>query len=596
MGKITFRNFAFLLHFTLLLLPFILSYDEISINDVSENMWNGLNVEGIGRSEFAGDFNGDGLMDLVLGSFTSQPNSDTVSSVYLIFGTESNLVSLPSLTSLNGQNGVEFQSNLTSPWLGFDVFGLGDLNNDGFDDIGISSFCDASDEANGTIPPISSASYVVYGRDSFATSPVILGNNISTFDQMTTIFHSTLSCPFRQIRNAGHFLSSNIPSSTSENLDVIISSPWEQSVYLLHNSNFEIQENHVIDLSSFTLDDGITSFTIPSVGQGSSTRYLGWGLNCVGDVNDDGFDDIGIALIDPSNPPESLVYVLFGSDSSWTSQSSYDLTTDLNSPTNGLIFSTSGSPSLFFGYSLQSVGDFNGDGIDDFGVTASTIFIDTYQNQQQIVENKNGWGEIIFGRSNWGGYIEEVTGHVNVDSLSNSSLLIQEQQFVDYNNSLNTGGMGISLSALGDVDGDGFSDVGFGLPLGCPRSIDSCTMGITKIVVGSSSFNLEFVRWINIYGNENDVYFGAELSSLPYPPSSSSSFLNSSMETNGSFSNSIAIGAPFGDSSNGEVFLVQDLISILPTFSPTPTPPHFLDDDNNNNDDDGNSLKRFLKD
>jgi hypothetical protein len=82
-------------------------------------------------------------------------------------------------------------------------------------------------------------------------------------------------------------------------------------------------------------------------------------LNRLGDVNGDGIEDIAIGV-----PYLNTVYVLFGKEGVWSSSINLFNLDGING------FIINGNNSDQFGASVSRVGDFNGDGIEDFSVGA----------------------------------------------------------------------------------------------------------------------------------------------------------------------------------------------------------------------------------
>ena len=107
-----------------------------------------INEIGISVSR-AGDINGDGINDILVGTNSSDS--------YVIFGSTESFPATLSPDSLNGNNGFIIQSlaEMTLPW---SVSGMGDVNADGYNDIMI---------ANPSLNNQAGISYVIYGKAKF---------------------------------------------------------------------------------------------------------------------------------------------------------------------------------------------------------------------------------------------------------------------------------------------------------------------------------------------------------------------------------------------------------------------------------------------
>lgn len=112
-------------------------------------------------------------------------------------------------------------------------------------------------------------------------------------------------------------------------------------------------------LSSLTWPDGINF-----IGQGAESQ-TGYAVSRIGDVNGDGIEDCAITAKDAgltNSTLTGLTYVIFGGFNSSATL------TGLNG-TNG--FTTTGvTVASFSGYDVSDIGDINGDGFEDFMVSA----------------------------------------------------------------------------------------------------------------------------------------------------------------------------------------------------------------------------------
>ncbi|WP_271069004.1 hypothetical protein [Caulobacter sp. NIBR1757] len=108
----------------------------------------------------AGDVNGDGIDDLIIGASSADPNGINSGASYVVFGRTTGFAATLNLSTLDGTNGFKINGEVTQDGSGASVASAGDVNGDGIDDLIIGA---TGAGPNGSY---SGASYVVFGRPS----------------------------------------------------------------------------------------------------------------------------------------------------------------------------------------------------------------------------------------------------------------------------------------------------------------------------------------------------------------------------------------------------------------------------------------------
>jgi len=403
------------------------------LDGVKANDRAGVSVSG------AGDVNGDGIDDLVIGASGADPNGNYSGSSYVVFGKTSAFASSMDLGALDGSTGFRLDGVAANDLSGYSVAGAGDINGDGIDDLVIG----AVGNPNGTS---SGNAFIVFGKtDAFASSL-----NLSTLDGSTG---------FRLDGVAAYDYAGRFPSGTGDINgdgigDLIIGAfgadpngAYSGSSYVVFGKTDAFASS--MDLSAL---DGSTGFRLDGV---AAYDFSGHSVSGAGDINGDGIDDliIGAYRASPNGNYSGSSYVVFGKTTAFTS--SMDLST-LDGHTGFRLDGVAAGD--FAGYSLGGLGDINGDGIDDLIIGADGASPNgSYSGSSYVVFGKTG----VFASSMDLGTLDGNTGF-RLDG-------VQPQDF-----------SALSVHGAGDINNDGIGD----LIIGAPRAPNGSNSGRSYLVFG----------------------------------------------------------------------------------------------------------------
>ncbi len=316
-----------------------------------------------GRSATAGDVNGDGFGDLIIGA--PAVNSST-GAAYVVFG-RSSFPSVFELSSLNGTNGFSIPGLATSSSLGVVVGKAGDINGDSLDDFYVGS-------PSVDIPGMDNAgaTYIIFGKSSFgsAGTPAALDLNTIQGTNGFVVRGSTASESFASsVSFVGDFNADGFG-------DLAIAASGADfegrsnagAVYLIYGRNASQNPFPSIILSN-TIEAAHGIAIVGAYAEGFMAA-VGSG----GDVNGDGFSDMimAAASADPFGIGNAgQTFVVYGSR---LTPSRFDLASLLNA--NG----GNGSFGRVFngfldgsGMRASIVGDINDDGRDDIRIASPYV-------------------------------------------------------------------------------------------------------------------------------------------------------------------------------------------------------------------------------
>ena len=151
------------------------SIDLNALNGSDGFVINGIDNSGYSVSG-AGDVNGDGIDDVIVGALTADPNGNTqAGQSYVVFGSNSGFSSALDLNSLDGTNGFALNGINAGDFSGGSVSGVGDVNGDSIDDLIIGA---RNATGGGSASYGAGESYVVFGQNTGFASSL----NLSTLD------------------------------------------------------------------------------------------------------------------------------------------------------------------------------------------------------------------------------------------------------------------------------------------------------------------------------------------------------------------------------------------------------------------------------
>ena len=400
----------------------------------------------------AGDFNGDGLNDLLIGT----TGGGSIGISYVIFGIASSAQFSAEflLTSIDGRNGAAFTGINSSDNAGWDVSAAGDVNNDGFDDILIGA---NGSDVNGLS---SGQSYIVYGGPQFGpNSPIANDDNVnasSAFERVNLFADNGNGIDSDP---NGDTIMINDINGTSVSPGDVVTISTDVSVRYLASGLIEfLSASLPLGMSetgtfTYTIDDGTggtstatvnytyTQNSITGTDLNGTNGYIITGeadndrtgnpVSNIGDINGDGFDDfiIGVESYDDVSLVDiGRAFVVLGSAT--------PVTASLPISTTDGFFIQGGVDFDQLGTAVSGVGDVNGDGIDDFIIGSE--FVSTGGNA--------GAAYVVFGSTTPFGVSFDIT---TLDGTNGFR--------VDSNDNFTHFATG--LSSAGDVNGDGIDDI-----------------------------------------------------------------------------------------------------------------------------------------
>ena len=389
----------------------------------------------------AGDFNGDGIDDIIIGAMSADPNGDFSGVSYVVFGDTQEFRPAIDFTTLDGHNGFALNGVAGGDFSGSSVSGAGDINDDGIDDVIIGA---AGVDSNGFG---SGASYIVFGTEQGFPPALDLaaldGRNGFALNGIAADDSSG-----RSVSEAGDINGDGID-------DVIIGALRADSNGVDSGASYVVFGTEQVFPPTLDLAilDGRNGFVLNGAASGDFSGVV----SGAGDINGDGIDDviIGAAGADPNGVDSGASYIVFGTEQGFPPALDLAALDGRNGfALNGIAADDSS------GRSVSEAGDINGDGIDD-------VIIGALRADSNGVDS--GASYVVFG-----------TEQVFPPTLD-LAILDGRNGFVL--NGAASGDFSGVVSGAGDINGDGIDDVIIGAAGADPNGVDS---GASYVVFGNN--------------------------------------------------------------------------------------------------------------
>jgi len=393
----------------------------------------------------AGDVNGDGRADVIIGAPRADPNGSNSGSSYVVYGKANNVAANINLSiALDPtSNGFRIDGAAEGDQNGFSVAGAGDVNGDGKADVIIGA---VNADPNGTN---SGSSYVVYGKANNAAADIDLA---SALDPASNGFRIDGAA---EADKSGYSVAGAGDVNGDGKADVIIGAMGADP-----NGNSESGSSYVVygkannvaaDIDLITpLVPASNGFRIDGAAAGDQS---GFSVDGAGDVNGDGKDDviIGAPRADPNgNSDSGSSYVVYGNANNVAAD--INLATPLVPASNGFQI-TGAAEGDRSGRSVAGAGDVNGDG------TADVIIGAMYAGPNG--NSDSGSSYVVYGKAS------NVAANINL-----ATPLVPASNGFRIDGAAEGDFSGFSVAGAGDVNGDGGADVIIGAPYADNNSRD----------------------------------------------------------------------------------------------------------------------------
>jgi hypothetical protein len=433
----------------------------------------------------AGDVNGDGHADVIVGAYGYDSGEAEEGAVFVFLGGASGMASGSPATAA-----ATLQSNQARAWLGHSVAGAGDVNGDGYDDVivGAPHYDSGEADEGAAFVFLGSASGVVSGSPATAAATLqsnqayaYLGYSVAgagdvNGDGYADVIVGAYLYDAQQLNEGAAFVflgsASGVASGTPATAAATLQPDQVQArlgisvagagdvngdgyadvivgAYVYDAGEMDEGAAFVFLGSASGVASGSPATAAATLESDQAGAQLGWSVAGAGDVNGDGYADVivGAPYFDAGETDEGAAFVFLGSASGVVS----------GSPATAAATLQSNQWSGYLGWSVAGVGDVNGDGYADVIVGAP------YYAAGEAYE---GAAFVFLGSA---------SGVVSGSPATAAATLQSDQAGAL---------LGYSVAGAGDVNGDGYADVIVGADAYDSGETDE---GVAFVFLGSAS-------------------------------------------------------------------------------------------------------------